>query len=400
MLRLALLGFTLLATCALAQLQSDEYWSGWPEIEIEKDSRELVTFNSEVQWRLDCSLDSGELIGQISGAAPGSNGRIFLLDEQLTQVIIMSTEGQIEGIFGQPGEGPGDLPGSYRLLELSDGRIGVCGGVEAPKFILGGASKIVLLNQRFEPAGQWLCIGDRSTMLVATIRELRCSKDNVLISSTGASFDEGVVTQIQELAVIDPIDGARTVISKRKIIKDLADGKIIEGDDFNPYAYRRCDISNTGRVAFAPDRDRWHVVIRNTDGTGFVLKREWDQLERTKAQKKTRWKSMGGIEACVVLDHEPAIASVRWRPNGNLWVEPFGTINRKGALVCFDEFSPSGEYLRRIKIEMAGMDSSDDLQILEDGRFVVLHGFVETSEGNETSEQNGEVLLLNVMNNN
>ena len=348
MFRAVLLVLTLLATCATAQLQTDEYWSDWPTIGIKIESKEPVTLNFGVRWKQNCSLDSGELIGKISSAAPGSNGRIFLLDEQLTQVIIMSSHGQIEGTFGQPGEGPGDLPGSYRLLELSDGRIGVCGGVEAPNFLLGGSSKIVLLNQKFEPAGQWLCIGDRSTMLVATIRELRCSKDNVLISSTGAIFDEGIVTQIQELAAIDPLDGVRTVISQRKIKTDLADGKIIEGADYNPYAYRRCDISNTGRVAFAPERDSWQVVIRNTDGTGIVLKREWDQLKRTKAQKKAMWKSMGGIEACVVLDHEPAIASVRWRPNGNLWVEPFGAKYRDGALVCFDVFSPSGEYLRRL----------------------------------------------------
>jgi len=399
MIRMALLGFILLANYAAAQLQTDEYWTDWPTIEIKKESKETVTLNPDIQWRLDCGLDSGELIGKIFSAAPGSNERIYLLDEQLTQVLIMSSDGKIEETFGQQGEGPGDLPGAYRLFELSDGRIGVCGGVEAPTFLLGVPSKIVLLNQRFEPAGQWLCIGDRSAMVVATIRELRCAGDHVMISSTGAMFNEGIITQIQEIAVIDPQEGERMLISQRSIVEDLSEGHIAERNIYNPYAYGRCDVSNTGRVAFAPDRDRWQVVIRNSDGGGIVLKREWDPLKRTKDQKEKIRKDLGGYEGCVVLNNEPAIASVRWRPNGNLWVEPYCAEFRDGSLACFDEFSPAGEYLRRIKISVLDWDSSYDLQVLEDGRFVVLRGFVDDSEDDDTSEQKGEVFLLKVKEN-
>ncbi len=396
MFRIALLSFIFLVTSASAQLQTDDFWSDWPTKAIPKKLSENVLLSTEVQWRLDCSLDSGTLIGQISAAAPGANGRILLLDGQLTQVMIMALDGQVERAFGQPGEGPGDLPGAHRLFELSDGRIGVCGGVSAPTVLFGGSSKIVLLNQNGDPAGQLFGVGDPS-LLVVSIRELRCAQDNILVAGSGGSFSEGALKQVQELTIIDPKNGARTMIVKREIVESLSKTRIFEGDVFEPFAYGRCDISNTGRVAFAPERDHWLVVIRNSDGTGFVLKREWDQIKRTKAQKTAVWKNLGGTDDCIALDFEPAIARVRWRPNGNLWVEPFGVESRDGAIACFDEFSSSGEYLRRIKIEVQGHDSTDDLQILEDGRLVLLRGFEGDFEADDISDQKGEVILLEII---
>lgn len=396
MFRVVLLGLLFLATGAQAQVQTDEFWVDWPIIEIPKESSELVPLSTDVRWRLDCSLDSEELIGQISAAAPRVNGGILLLDRQLTQVLTISPSGNIEKTIGQPGEGPGDLPGSYRLFELSDGRIGVCGGAPALSFLFGGSGRIVLLNQKAEPAGQWLGVGDPGTMPVVTIRELRCSKDNILVAGDGVMFGEGIITRVQELAVIDPKEGGRKVVAKRKIVESFSETKIIEGDFFDSYAHGRCDISNTGRVAFAPERNRWLVVIRNSDGTGLVLKREWDQIKRTKAQKTAMWKILGGTEDCVALDHEPAIARIRWRPNGNLWVEPFGADFRDGSIACFDEFNSSGEYLRRVKIEVPSHDSTDDLRVLEDGRFVLLRGFEGISEDEGSDDREGEVLLLEI----
>ncbi len=90
MFRIALLSFIFLVTSASAQLQTDDFWSDWPTKAIPKKLSENVLLSTEVQWRLDCSLDSGTLIGQISAAAPGANGRILLLDGQLTQVMIMA----------------------------------------------------------------------------------------------------------------------------------------------------------------------------------------------------------------------------------------------------------------------------------------------------------------------
>lgn len=395
MIRLVFLLTLFTASNIQAQSPTYEFWSDWPTIQIPKDPAASESLELETRWKFDCGLDADEMVGKIESVAPGTNGKVLLMDDQLTCVFVISPTGNLERVLGQPGVGPGDLPGAYRGFELKDGRIGACSGAPAMTFLFGGFGKIVLLDQADDPAGVWLGIGDPGTMPVATIRELRCANDFILCGGDGIMGEETGFTVTQELAVLNPVDGTRNVLVRNENYDDLSGGlKILEINEFQPFAYGRCDISSTGRVAFSPQRDTWQVVVRNHDGTGFVMERDWDPVERSKEKKLAIHKHLGGLDSCVVLDHEPAVKRIRWRPNGRLWVEPFGVDPGEGAMACFDEFSPSGEYLRRVKIEVPGARPSDELKLMEDGRLVFLRGFKAEQEDESDFSTEAEVILM------
>ena len=108
----------------------------------------------------------------------------------------------------------------------------------------------------------------------------------------------------------------------------------LEEDYFEPFGFGRCDLSGTGRVAFAPERDPWKVAVRDPDGSGIVMERPWENVSRSGEEKDHVEKLLGGHEACHALEYHPAVGRIRWRPDGRLWVEPMGIEPATGAFAC------------------------------------------------------------------
>lgn len=366
-------------------------WDGWPTVSAPLDPPANLTIRTRTLWRLDCGQNAKELIGTIVAAAPGLRDSTLLLDGQMDQILVVSPQGAITRVFGRAGGGPGDLPGAYRLFQLQDGRIGVCGGAPALSIQFGGTGKIVLLDPWNRPAGVWYGAGDPGAMPVCSIRELRCAADHLLVASNGLIVGKQGAKRRQEIAVISAADGTRTVIAHREFPEDLRSQRIEERTHFEPFAHGRCDISATGRVAFAPERDKWRVVVRDPDGAGFVIARPWRPVPRTREQKEAVWKALGGTDDCIAMDTEPAVGSIRWRPDGRLWVEPAGVALESGAMACFDEFDGRGHYLRRILLAAPDAGPAGTLLVMSDGRLVLLRGFASHEE-NEGVDPEVELL--------
>jgi hypothetical protein len=374
--------------------QSEDIWLSWPCTQVPESPPADEILRLKCEWRLDCGVDSDEVVGQIRAATPGLNGRVLLLDRQLCRVLVVSESGSIERVFGQPGEGPGDLPGAFRVFQLPDGRIGVSGGAPAFSIQFGGTGKIVLLDAANLPAGVWKGAGDPGTMPVCSVRELRCSSGNVLVASHGMMVARSGAVRVEELSILNGGDGERTVVTRREFVEDTSSLEVNERDHFEPFAHGRCDISSSGRVAFAPYRDEWLVAIREADETGWSLSRKLKPIERTDASKKAMHEKLGGTSDCSVLDTEPVIGRIRWRPTGNLWVEPFGVEPAEEAIACFDEFSSEGNLLRRVQVVVPNLKAGDQLLVLEDGRFVLLSGWGGAEEIDTTDRGRAEVALL------
>ncbi len=369
-------------------------WTEWPVLSVPADSPADVTLRPAVVWRLDCGAEAETVVGRIVAAAPGLAGRTLLVDNQLTNVLVIGPKGEIERTVGQPGEGPGDLPGAWRAFQLDDGRIGVAEGAPAFGILYGGAGKIILLDEAGDPAGRWWAAGDTGTRPISAVRELRCAGNVVLTATMRGEMAPGSFTSVLEMSLLHQPDGARELIARLLNEDKMSSRKINEGDYYEPFAGGRCDLSAKGQVAFAPDRDRWFVVVREPDGTGRALSREWPAIPRTPAARAEIITVLGGGDGCEALPDHPALGRIRWRPNGNLWVEPMGVEPAPGAFACFDEFTPAGELLHRVQLVLPGDPAQDMLAIMEDGRFVLLRGFRPTADEDETTAPQTEVILL------
>lgn len=393
--RITVLSVVAFATTVCAFGVDASPWSRYPEVVVPQAVIKSETLTLKEQWVLGCGASSEQVIGEIVSVAPGAGGRVLLVDRQLARAWSVGPTGEIIGHVGRKGEGPGDLQGAYRALQLDDGRIGICGGAPAMTSQFGGTGKIVFYDSEGNPAGQIFGAGDPGEMPMSSLRELRYSRGNLLTSSHRLKYTKDGLTRVFELAILELVDGGRSVVASDSSSGELIDGKLHESDLFEPYAYGRCDISTEGRVAFAPARNQWTVVIANPDRTGVVLVRSWQSVPRTSGSKEAALQALGGAEMAVVEKDEPAIGRIRWRPNGRLWVEPFGINPEPGAFACFDEFSPAGQYLRRIQLVVHGNRAKDELKLMEDGRIVLLRGFKKvTDRGDAIDSAEPEVVLL------
>lgn len=72
-----------------------------------------------------CDLDLDAIFGVIADVATDRSGRVFLLDEQLKTVHVLSADGQNATTMGREGEGPGEFWTPVRLAASSSGAVTV-----------------------------------------------------------------------------------------------------------------------------------------------------------------------------------------------------------------------------------------------------------------------------------
>lgn len=314
-------------------------------------------------------------------AAPGLDGRVLLVDAQMERVLVVSPSGTIERLVGKPGEGPGEISGAYRAVQLADGRIGVAAGAEQLTFAFGTRGEIVFYDRSDRPDGVLAVAGEPGDVPMSVVRELRHAGGRILVATYRTRISPPRFIAIRELILLEPVTGTREVIARDLYPSALDDIMAREQDLFEPFASGRCDIDPVGRVAYAPERDRWLVAVREPDGSGFVVERSWLPVRRSPEAMERIEELLGGGDRCHPLDHEPAIGLVRWRPDGCLWVEPVGARLPVGAVACFDELAPDGSLRRRVYLEVSGGTDPGHLELLEDGRILLFEGFDVTGAG-------------------
>lgn len=380
-----------LTSAALAELPIIEPYHSWPIIQAPADPPRHETLTLEPIWQLDCGEDAEHLIGKIASAAPGLDGRVLLVDRQLCQVMVIGIDGELEKTVGRCGEGPGEFEGCYRALQLPDGRVGVATGTGSPDIMWESQGKVILIDKVGDPAGVWLAGGDPGDTPLTSVRAMRYAGGEVMTVTQRIQYSQPIWRTIREIGLLDSATGERTSVVRTVREADVQD-KDTEFTIFEPMAHGRADVNAQGQIAMAPERDRWQLAIREPDGSGLVIERPCEALKRTEEEQE-EVKLMLGNGAFDIASTHPLIRRIRWRPDGNLWVEPWGVKPADGAIACFDEIGPAGGYLRRVHLVVSGAEQDDQLLLMEDGRFVLLRGFGEVDEG-EDEKVTTEIMLL------
>lgn len=395
---LACLVLGLLATAVIAGSAPPTIipWQDWPTVRAPAEPPRTDTVTPRVVWRLDCSEDADLLVGRLTAAAPGPEGRVLLVDSQLTSVLIVGADGVVEGTRGQQGEGPGEVGGIYRTLALDDGRVGFIDGAPFPTFVIGCRGEIVFNDPAGDPAGVWLLEDNPANAPLVAPRDLRHAGGHVLVTVNRVVVDMPQMHNCRELILLREPDGARTLVAATVYTASIRDMDIDELSFFEPWAGGSSDVNAAGRIAVACERDRWRVAIFHTDVAGIVVERPLAPRKRTQAAIDAAYAELGGggPGEVDVLDTEPLIGRIRWRPDGRLWVEPFGVVPAPGAFACFDELEPDGTLVRRVQLVLPGDPAYDQICLLEDGRFVLLRGFKRVDDEEGAGDRATEAVLL------
>ena len=106
---------------------------------------EPTTIELDELWRLGGdSEDEDEFFGVILQIATDTDGNIYVLDSQLSEVKVYDSNGEWTNSIGREGEGPGEFRRPNDMFMLQDGTIGVMQSVPG---------KIIKLTTTGDPAG-------------------------------------------------------------------------------------------------------------------------------------------------------------------------------------------------------------------------------------------------------
>ena len=148
------------------------------------------------QWRVGGEDDEDILMGVIFDAKMGPTGDVYLIDRQLSQVLVISPEGELVTTLGRQGEGPGELNQPHGLLLLADDKVGV---------IQGFPGKVTVINPDDTPGGEIHIGGSPEDGGFNFVRELTKCGDHLVGVRGRATFDMETAKSIavNTLAIMD-----------------------------------------------------------------------------------------------------------------------------------------------------------------------------------------------------
>jgi hypothetical protein len=342
------------------------------------EGRQIVEL--EEQWRIGAD-DEDLLLGLVTAVAGDEAGNIYLLDGQLSQVLVLSPEGRFLRALGREGQGPGEFQNPAGLVILSDGRVGV---------LQAAPGKLILLDpQSGDPAGTTTIGGDDPTRGGFSMAQEVSSRDGHLavVGRRMTPGENGFDRRLYLSSLAE--DGTeRVCFFERQAPDNIARGRFVERDEY--FVDRgRWALGPGGTVYAAPERDRYAIHAYSADGVlQRVIEREFSPWKRT-AEEKGRVGSgllvvINGervpIEA-EAEDHDPCILGLHVTAGEELWVLSSRSRREQpeGILQTYDVFDPQGRFVRQVAFAVAGDAERDRLFLLGEDRAVLVTGFVDAA---------------------
>jgi hypothetical protein len=350
------------------------------EIDLPEQSPAERSVKLEELWSLGGEDDEDVLLGVVNTGVLDAEGNVYLLDAQLTQVLVINPEGRQIGTLGREGDGPGELTRPIALFLNGQNQLGI---------VQSFPGRIVLLNLDDTPAGTIHVGGDSRDGGLAFITQAQWRDGNLVINSGKGAFDteSGKFTTNLTLGLVDDngIETARFAhfSQERNLLKQVFD--------------EEADFSELGTWALGPDcvytvpqRAAYLINKKNLDGELVsVLRRPVKARKRSEKEKEEvnatmRAALQGRMEIEEhVLDHDPVIAALHVADDGRLFVQHSLQVPKhlpEGIASRFDIIDSDGVYLEELTLELPGFDpDQDSLVFLEGTHFLHIRNIQGTA---------------------
>jgi hypothetical protein len=333
------------------------------------------------QWRLGDD-EEDVLLGVITSGVLGAAGQVYLVDRQLSQVLVIDPAGELVTILGRKGEGPGELNEPHAIVLLDDGAIGA---------IQGFPGRIIGLNADGTPAGDVTLGRSAEEGGFSFLREcLRCG-DRFVANTGRMVFDmnTGKADQTSSLAVYDPQGTVETVIAKHTQEDDLNRRVFDEAAEFSEI--REWTASPSGVIYTTPVHEQYVLTARDLQGNVLhTLRRPFTPRRRSQAEKDAMSDGinivMNGQRQEVqnkALDVDAAIRDLAVASDGRLFVTnsyQYRMHLPQGTAARYDVISAEGAYLEELTLLVPDFNGEQDvLSFLDGTRFMVIKNFEAAS---------------------
>ncbi len=334
-------------------------------------------------WRLGGDDDEDVLLGFVTAGTIGRDGNVYLVDRQLSQVLVIGPDGSLVKTLGRQGEGPGELSNPHGVFLLPDGRLAV---------IQGFPSRVTTLKPDGTPGGEIKVGGEAVEGGFNFLRELRVSGGKLVGVRGRGSFNQetGKSTQVSTMAVMDLAGKDLVKLFERSRENDLARRIFDEAAEFSEL--NTWGVSADGLIYSAPEREAWAINVRDLDGTlRSTLRRPFTPRKRTAEDKAELTDGMVVIVngrrqeiESKALDTDPAILRINVAGDGRLFVTNC-LQDRKvlpaGVAARYDVVSPDGKFVEELTLRAPDFDREQDVVLFLDGKtFLVVRNFDQARE--------------------
>ena len=329
-------------------------------------------------WR--AGGDESELIfGSVAGALAGPDGQLFVLDSQLSQVIVFSPDGKHLRTIGREGDGPGEVRRPSGLMLLPDGALGL---------IQTFPGKVVKLRPDGLPAGSFTVgSGDQAQGRFSVLVEGQCRGEAVVMAGMHMTMaPDGTSNQRHFLARVAPDGRQLQTYATSDWTINYADFELSEkGLNF---VYGRWALGPDGRVYAPAERNRYCVQVFAPDG----------DLERTFGRDYTPWRRDAAAAAAARRsleavgrnypapprrlaseESEADILGVWVSPAGEVWVTPSRGVYEvpAGTRAVMDVFDAQGRFVRQARLVGPGDPRRDAMYFVGADRVVAVTGALD-----------------------
>ncbi|MBT7311538.1 6-bladed beta-propeller [bacterium] len=346
----------------------------------------------EPVWETD---EDEILIGLISSVIKDADDNFYLLDSQLSEVQVVSSDGEYLRTISGEGEGPGEIRRASELVLMPDGTIGI---------VQRWPGSIVKLDSDGTPAGTMIP-GDPTDGGRESLREARSKNGLLVLGGSHNRRGDGKRIRNYYISKFNPDGTEQLTYLKRENIFDFSAKTFNETDD-DFAAPGRWDISDNGNVYIAPESDKYHIDVYNSDGDiEFSFNKDFNIRYRSKAElqklnddNEARFSHRRWYKPQIFSETDKAIKLLRVHHDGTIWIlDSYGAKNQPdGVISSWDVFSADGNYLRRVEVVVPGRNN-DRLFFVDSDHVVIVHGFGNAEaalQGYETDDDASPVKVV------
>lgn len=330
-------------------------------------------------WRVG-GEDGDDVFGMVSQVLLDEQGQIYLLDSQLSQIVVYSQAGKRLRTLGREGDGPGEVRRPSDALLLPDGSVG---------FVQTFPGKVVKVDRQGAPAGALQPGGASPTQGgFAVLIDGQCRGGQLVFSGIDIGMEEGKQLRRSYLASFGADGKEKARYLEHNTTLDFSKAAIIEKDQYFVYP-RRWSLAADGRVCAAPYRNRYALNVYNPDGRlEMVIERAFTSRKRTQVESARVQRILEAQTRQSPIkftlqaeDTEPDISQVRYHEDGTIWVlHSRSAIDQPaGVFATYDVFDAQGKFDRQVAVQTPGDGENDALFLTDDGHAVLVTGMVEAA---------------------
>jgi sugar lactone lactonase YvrE len=320
-------------------------------------------------WRVGGDDEEDIIFGVLSSIAADSEGNIYLLDTQLSEVMVFSPDGEYIRSIGREGEGPGEFRRAGSLFFTPEGNVAVM------QFMPG---KIVTLTSDGLPAGLLKMPAEFDESPVFFGGGMLAGTDVVLATRTFGRSHDGIINVTNSLIRVNSEGTKKATYFEQDLTHNMANFTYDEKKE----AQVLWTTDAAGNVYTQDNFDAYAINVFGTDGKlSRVIEREYEHRKRSDEEKEENSPKLilqsddRRVESkTIISDTDRDVMDFYTRDDGSLWVlSSRGAQDQpEGTIATFDVFDRDGRFQQQVTIEGDGSFNDDGLHFVGDRLFVVI----------------------------